>query len=101
MSELNFIGGTVQVHLRHWDRRPSPKVLVDADTLVITVKPPSGPGETFTFGTDDEVITTGTGLYTLLYVPLLAGTYQVSMLSTYGTVSGAVQLLFKVEKANT
>jgi len=101
MSELNFIGGTVQVHLRHWDRRPSPKVLVDADTVVFTVKPPSGPTVTFTFGTDAEVITTGTGLYTLLYIPLLAGTYQVSILSTFGAVSGAAQVSFKVEKANT
>lgn len=101
MSQLNYVGATVQVPLKHWDKSVSPKRLVDADTLVYTVKPKVGAEETFTLGTDAEVVTDGTGLYRLLYIPAEDDTHQVSIASTYGDVQGVTQLSFYVEPPNT
>lgn len=101
MSQLNYIGATVQVPLKHWNRSVSPKILVDADTLVFTVKPPIAAEQTFTLGTDDEVVQDGTGLYRLLYISAEKGEHEVSIASTLDTVQGATQLSFYVEPANT
>lgn len=98
---LNYIGGTVQVPVKHWDRRTSPKVLVDADTLIYRVKPPVGALQIFTLGTSAEVAHDGTGLYRLYFVPAEDDVHEVTILTTYGGVQGVVQLSFKVEPANT
>lgn len=100
MSQLNYVGATVQVPVKHWDKSVSPKRLVNADTLVYTVKPPIAAEQTFTLGTDDEVVTDGTGLYRLLYVSAEEGDHEVSIASTYGDVHGVTQLSFKVEPPN-
>lgn len=98
---LNYVGSTVQVPMKHWDRRVSPKVLVDADTVIYRVKPPIGDLQIFTFDTDSEVAHDGTGLYRLYYPAAEEGVHEVTILTTLGGVAGVTQLFFKVEPPNT
>ena len=51
-------------------------VPVDPTSVSVRVDGPGGYSQTFVYGTDAELITTGTGLYQLEFAPELLGFYK-------------------------
>lgn len=95
--------GTVQIPIKQRDARVDGRPYIDADTMVITVKPPVGDNETFDLA-DPEIVKEGTGLYRFYYLATqghATKAFQVAIVTTVDDVQGSHQLSFRVEPANT